>query len=101
MAVVEGDFHAMLEVVHEKLVVLHHVAGFDVEQFAFCLIDGRLGKRRVEVFQFLAQAFEIERAVIVLILEAVLDVVAVEVVVFQPLGEQLDERLLVMVFVVV
>ena len=101
MAVVEGDFHTMLQIIHEKLVVLHHVAGFDVEQFAFCLIDGRLGERRVDVFQFLAQAFEIERAVIVLVLIVGLNIVAVEVVVFQPLGEQFDERLLVMVFVVV
>ena len=97
----EGNFHAMLQIVHEKLVVLHHVTGFDVEQFAFCLIDGRLGKRRIEVFQLLAQAFEIERAIIVLVLIVGLNIVAVEVFVLQPLGEQLDERLLVMVFVVV
>ena len=91
----------MLQVVHEKLVVLHHVAGFDVEQLAFCLIDGRLGKRRIDVFQLLAQAFEIERAIIVLVLIVGLNIVAAEVVVIQPFGEQFDERLLVMVFVVV
>ena len=40
MAIVEGYFHTMLEVLHEKLVVLHHVASLDVEQFAFCFVDG-------------------------------------------------------------
>ena len=83
LAVVETHLDAMLQIVHEQLVVLHHVPSLYVEQLPFCLVERRLRQSLVQLSQHRHQALTIHRAVIILIGKAALYVVAALILIAQ------------------
>ena len=71
----------MLEVVHEQLVVLNHIAGLYMQQFAFCLVKSGLGESFVQLMEHNHQTFTVNGTIVVLVCERALYLIAIKVII--------------------